>query len=152
MLVACLAIPAQAQVCKPAATPLPNLLPKAVQGLDIEFCPSPGAGLMTMYRHADQARWLTDPWTVVTLEPLADASVGESPASARAYLGNETTPFITVAEWPVRVSQLPMGDEFKAVKGSVQVTVLVKNGDQGQASEALATAFLERILAKVPCG
>jgi len=41
---------------------------------------------------------------------------------------------------------------FIAVKGSVRITVLVKNGDHGQKSQDMATSYLHLILAKVPCG
>jgi len=34
----------------------------------------------------------------------------------------------------------------------VKVVVLVKNGDQGAASKAMAAKFFELILPKVPCG
>ena len=45
-----------------------------------------------------------------------------------------------------------IGDEFVAVKGSLRLTVLVKNGDHGKVSQDLATPFLHLLLAEVPCG
>lgn len=77
------------------------------------------------------------------------------PEGAAAVRTRFNAPGYTVHEmagWPVVMRVAPLGDEFVALKGSVRVMVLVKNGDQGEASATFARALMEAILPKVPCG
>jgi hypothetical protein len=79
-------------------------------------------------------------------------TLGTSADGLRQQYASNATPFIMVDDWPVSVTVRPIGDEFVAIRGSLRITVLVKNGDHAQASQDLATPVLHLIMAKVPCG
>lgn len=153
MFVALMAAPLQAQTCKPAPPPfLPDLFPEAVKGLPREFSLSPGSGCMALYRPADTGLRESKPWAVVSIEPNAKPATGASAEAARSALVEAGNSVMTMADWPVGFAPRPKGDEFVAIKGSLKITVLIKNGDQGAASRALATTFFETMLPTVPCG
>jgi hypothetical protein len=148
-----LANPAGSQTCKKAPPPfLPGLFPRSVEGYPLESAGVPGGGCMGMYRPPSEARRASSPWAVVSIEVEASETLGESAAELRRKYQDMATPFITVDDWPVAVTVRSIGDEFVAVKGSIRITVMVKNGDHGKASQDFATPFLHLLLAKVPCG
>jgi hypothetical protein len=148
-----LAAPAPSQTCKKAPTPfLPALFPKSVEGYPLEFASVPGGGCMGMYRPADAEQRASSPWVVLSIEVEPNEKLGASAEELRAHYDEMGTRYIVVDEWPVAVSELSVGDEFVATKGSLRISVLVKNGDHGTASQQLATPFLHLMLAKVPCG
>lgn len=151
-LLALLWAPAGAQTCKKAPPPfLPDLFPKAVSGLPLEFSTAPGSGCMGLYRPAEQAPRLSEPWASVTVDAEPDTSLGETAESVRARFGASGAEILLVGDWPVAFTVRSIGDEFLTVRGSVRIKVLVKNGDQGEVSKALATAILERMLQGIPC-
>lgn len=153
MFVALLAAPLQAQTCKPTAPPfLPDLFPEAVKGLPREFSLSPGSGCMALYRPADTSLRESQPWAVLSIEPNLKPATGASAEAARSTLVGLEHSILTVGDWPVGFATRPKGDEFVALKGSLKITLLIKNGDQGKASQALAIPFFEAILPTVPCG
>jgi hypothetical protein len=158
LLLACVAVPAQGQTCRKVPPPfLPGLLPERVSGMPLEFATDPTGGCMSLYRPESTSERASVPWAVVTLEPNTDAALGESADSIRARYNPSgvTRPdviVVTLGDWPVVFRPLAKGDEYVAYKGSVKVTVLVKNGDHGTVSEALAGRFFDILLPKVPCG
>jgi hypothetical protein len=153
LLLACLAAPLEAQSCKKVAPPfLASLVPERVADLPVEFSTDPGGGCRTLYRPENVETRAFALWAVVTVEGNANANLGESAEEIRAKFASATTPVLTMSDWPVVFSPLDKGDEYVAIKGSVKVTVLVKNGDHGSASEALASQFFAKILPKIPCG
>jgi hypothetical protein len=148
-----LATPAVGQTCKKAPPPfLPGLFPRSVEGYPLEFASVPGGGCMGMYRPPSQERRESSPWVVVSIEVEPSETLGVSAVEMRQKYQDMATTFITVDEWPVTVTVRSIGDEFVAVKGSLRITVLVKNGDHGKASQDLATPFLHLLLAEAPCG
>jgi hypothetical protein len=148
-----LASPAESQTCKKAPPPfLPGLFPKSVEGYPLEFASVPGGGCMGMYRPPSEARRESSPWVVVSIEVEPSETLGVSAVELSQKYHDMATPFITVDDWPVTVTVRSIGDEFVAVKGSLRLTVLVKNGDHGKVSQDLATPFLHLLLAEVPCG
>ena len=147
------ATPAGSQTCKKAPPPfLPGLFPRSVEGYPLESAGVPGGGCMGMYRPPSQARRESSPWAVVSIEVEPSETMGESAVELRQKYQDMATSFITVDGWPVTVTVRSIGDEFVAVKGSLRITVLVKNGDHGKASREFATPFLHLLLARVPCG
>ena len=148
-----LAAPCGSQTCKKAPPPsLPSLFPEAVRGYPLEYASLPGGGCMGMYRPPSQERRESSPWVVVSIEVEPSETLGVSAVEMRQKYQDMATSFITVDEWPVTVTVRSIGDEFVAVKGSLRITVLVKNGDHGKASQDFATPFLHLLLARVPCG
>ena len=144
-----LAAPADAQVCKQTPPPfLPSLFPESVEGLARSYSMAPGVGCLALYRRAGSEGL----WAVLSADPNTVGSAGETAEALHAHYAAGSKQVVVVDGWPVAVSYLPKGDEFTTLRGSVQVTVLVKNGDQGAASEALATAFFRALLPNVPCG
>ena len=153
LLLACVAAPLQAQTCKKAPPPfLPSLLPQQVAGMPLEFSTDPSGGCMSLYRPEGTAARASKPWAVVTLEANTDDAIGEDAEGIRARFEAEGIAVLNMGDWAIVFRELAKGDEYVALKGTVKVTVLVKNGDHGPASEALATRFFEVILPKVPCG
>lgn len=153
LLLACVAVPVQAQTCKKAPPPfLPALLPERVVGMPLEFAADPGGGCMSLYRPENAAARVNSIWAVVTLDANTDDTVGETGASILSKFAGPDVSVLTMSDWPIVFRQLVKGDEYVALMGSVKVTVLVKNGDHGQASADLAARFFEAILPKVPCG
>lgn len=153
LLVACLAAPLQAQTCKKVPPPLlSSLLPQQVAGMPLEFSTDPSGGCMSLYRPASAAARASEPWAVVTLEANTDEAVGEDTDKDRARFQAQGLTVLTMANWPVVFRLLAKGDEYVALMGSVKLTVLVKNGDQGPASQAMAARFFSVILPKIPCG
>jgi len=148
-----LAVPVESQTCKKAPPPfLPGLFPRAVEGYPLEFSGVPGGGCMGMYRPPTTARRDSSPWVVVSIDVEPSETLGESAEELTRKYRDMATPYFTVDDWPVTMTQRSIGDEFVAVKGSLRITVLVKNGDHGKASQDLATPFLHLLLGKVPCG
>jgi hypothetical protein len=144
-----LASPAGAQVCNRTPPPfLPGLFPETVKGLDVQFSSAPGMGCMAMYRATESGAI----WAMVSADANPSLPLGESAPDLQKHYEGAGKPVITVDGWPILVSYLPKGDEFVTLKGAVQLSVLVKNGDQGAKSQELATAFLQALLPKVPCG
>ena len=144
-----LAAPAGAQVCKQTPPPLlPSLFPESVEGLSRSYSMAPGAGCLALYRGASTERL----WAVLSAETNTVGSAGETAEALNTHYAAGSKRVVVVDGWPVAVSYLPKGDEFTTLRGSVQITVLVKNGDQGAASEGLATAFFRAVLPSVPCG
>lgn len=149
VLALALAAPTGAQVCKQTPPPsLPSLFPESLEGLARSYSMSPGVGCLALYR-GDDAGAL---WAVLSAEPNTALPLGEDAGALLVHYKGSGKKVIDVDGWPVAVGYLPKGDEFTTLRGSVQLTVLVKNGDQGAASEALATAFLRAVLPAVPCG
>lgn len=144
----------QAQTCTKTPPPfLPDLFPKSVAGLPLEFSTAPGAGCMALYRPADAQARLSTMWASVSAEAVTDPGLGETADGVRSWLsGQSSTSVVLVDGWPVGFSQRAVGDEFVTVRGSVRIKVSVKNGDHGDASKALATPLLKEMLAQVPCG
>jgi hypothetical protein len=105
-----------------------------------------------MYRPASAAARLSDPWAMVSIKENADPALGEDAEAIRQHYAPPTHTLFTMAGWPVAMREAPLGDEFVALKGSVCVTVLVKNGDHGEVSRALAEVLMEKILPQIPCG
>jgi hypothetical protein len=149
-----MAAPVSGQTCAKTPLPfLPGMFPRSVAGMPVEFASAPGSsGCMAMYRPASQAERESEPWVVVSIDPEPSDTLGRSADEMRKEYKSSATRFITVDGWPVSMTQESVGDEFIAVKGSVRITVLVKNGDHGQKSQDMATSYLHLILAKVPCG
>ena len=84
LLLAGVAIPAQAQTCKKVPPPfLPSLLPEQVAGMPLEFATDPGGGCMALYRPESSGARATAPWA---------ASAGSS---------------VSVATWPLKVMPRP---------------------------------------------
>lgn len=153
LLLAVLAVPTQGQTCRKVPPPfLPGLFPERAMGMELQFATDPTGGCTAMYRPAAAAARASQPWAVVSMDVNADADMGETAAGVRAKFPAPTYTLFTMSDWPVAMRPAPLGDEFVAVKGSVKVVVLVKNGDQGEASRALAAALLEQILPGIPCG
>lgn len=153
LLFTLLAAPAQAQTCRKVPPPfLPGLFPQEVLGMPLEFVTDPAGGCTAWYRPASESQRADRPWAVVAVEANRDQALGEDAAAARTRFTAPTYTLLTMAGWPVALRAAPLGEEFSAHKGSVHVVVLVKNGDQGATSQALATAVMEAILPKVPCG
>lgn len=154
LLLAPLALPARAQTCKKAPPPfLADLFPESVSGLPLEFSSAPGVGCMALYRPEEEAARRTRMWVSVVMENEPDPAVGETAESVSKRFGRDpATRMLSVGDWPAAFTVRSIGDEFLTVRGSVRIKLLVKNGDQGEGSITLATTFLERILANVPCG
>ena len=148
-----LAAPAASQTCKKAPPPfLPSLFPKKVGGATLEFSSVPGGGCMGMYRPADLSKRESSPWAVLSIEVEPSETLGASADDLRQHYVTNATDFIEVDGWPVSVTVRSIGDEFVAIRGSLRITVMVRNGDHGEASEAIATPFFHLMLGKVPCG
>lgn len=144
-----LATPAGAQVCHQTPPPfLPSLFPEAVKGLNLEFSSAPGMGCMAMYRTSQTGAM----WAMVSADANPSLPLGEAAEALQSHYQAGGKQVITVDGWPILVAYLPKGDEFLTLRGSVQLSVLIKNGDQGAGSQELATAFLQAMLPKVPCG
>jgi hypothetical protein len=107
---------------------------------------------MALYRPTDPGRRESEPWAVLSIEPNAKPATGASAHEASSTLLHGGSQIITVSGWPVGFAVRPKGDEYVALKGSLKITVLVKNGDQGEASQALALPFFQAILPTIPCG
>lgn len=153
LLLAALVQPVQGQTCLKAPLPfLPHLVPQRVQGMPAQFTSDPAGGCRAMFRPAAEAEWAARPWAIVAIEENRDPRLGEDAAAIRAAFATPGYTVYDMSGWPVVMRAAPLGDEFVALKGAVRVVVLVKNGDQGEASASLATAFMEAILPKVPCG
>jgi len=154
MSVCLLAASAQAQTCDKTPPPfLPDLFPKNISGLPLEFSTAPGGGCMALYRPADAQARATAVWASVSAETEPDARLGETAEGVRIWLsGMSGTAIELVDGWPVGFSQKAIGDEFLTVRGSVRIKVSVKNGDHGNASKALALPLMQQMLAQVPCG
>jgi len=153
LLLAVLAVPAQSQTCRKVPPPfLPGLFPESAMGMELQFATDPTGGCTGMYRPASAAARASRTWAVVAIEANADEDIGATAEGVKAKFPAPTYTLFTMGEWPVAMRQAPLGDEFVAVKGSVRVVVLVKNGDQGEASRALAAALMEQILPAIPCG
>ena len=153
LLIALLASPAGAQTCKKVPPPfLPGLFPESVRGMALEFASDPMGGCRAMYRPESASARQSRPWAMVTIEVNPEANAGESPESVVNHFTALGTTMITLADWPVAMRAAPLGEEFITLKGSVRVILLVKNGDQGDASRALATAVFAEVLPKIPCG
>jgi hypothetical protein len=153
LLAVIVAAPAAGQTCGKKPPPfLPDLFPRSVGGVSLEFTSVPGGGCMAMYRPESQADRESKPWVVASIEVEPSETLGSSADELRKQYESTGTRFITVDGWPVSVAEEPVGDEFIAVKGSLRISVLVKNGDHGQKSQDAATPYLHLLLAKVPCG
>lgn len=142
------------QVCKKTPPPfLPDLFPAAVSGLPRSFSSAPGSGCMALYRPADPAARETAVWASVSTEVEPSQTLGEDAVAVKAYLqGQSGYEIITVNDWPVGFAQKSTGDELLTVRGSVRIKISIKNGDHGDASKAMGIAFLQTMLANVPCG
>ena len=105
-----------------------------------------------MYRPASAAARASEPWAIVSIKDNPDPDLGEIADSIRRRYALPNYTLFTMAGWPVTMREAPLGDEFVGLKGSVCVTVLVKNGDHGEISRALAEALMEEILPQIPCG
>ena len=148
-----LAAPAAGQTCKKAPPPfLPSLFPEKVAGTTLEFSSVPGGGCMGMYRPTDPAKRESSPWAVLSIEVEPSKTLGVSADELRQHYVTNATRFIEVDGWPVAMTVRSIGDEFVAIRGSLKITVMVRNGDHGKASEELATPFFHLMLPKVPCG
>lgn len=144
-----LATPAGAQVCNRTPPPfLPGLFPDSVSGLQLQFSSAPGMGCMAMYRSTESGAM----WAMVSADANPSLPLGESAAALQEHYQSASTQVISLDGWPVLVSYLPKGDEFVTLRGSIQLSVLIKNGDQGARSQEMATTFLKAMIAKVPCG
>jgi len=120
--------------------------------MPLEFATDPGGGCMSLYRPVTAAERVKGIWAVVTLEANTDDTVGETAQSIHEKFTGATATILTMGDWPIVFRALTKGDEYVALKGSVKLTVLVKNGDHGPASEELAARFFRSMLPKVPCG
>jgi hypothetical protein len=139
------------QVCKKVPPPfLPGLMPESVMGMTLQIGTDPTGGCTGMYRPQSAAARQSQPWAMLSLKPNPDPTLGEDADAIRARY--ETQKVFTMGGWPVVMRKAPLGDEFVAIKGGVCVTVLVKNGDHGEASRALAEALMEQVLPELPCG
>ncbi len=145
--------PVDGQTCKKVPPPLlPQLMPESVMGMPLRFGSDPTGGCIGMYRPEALAARESQPWAMVSIKANPEPELGEDAAAIWTRYVPPTYEVFTMAGWPVVTRKAPLGDEFVAIKGEVCVTVLVKNGDQGEASRALAAALMEQILPKVPCG
>ena len=141
------------QTCKKVPPPLlPELMPESVMGMPLRFGSDPSGGCIGMYRPEALAARESQPWAMVSIKANPDPTLGDEAAAIRTRYAPPAYEVFTMAGWPVVTREAPLGDEFVAIKGEVCVTVLVKNGDHGEASRALATAVMEQILPLVPCG
>jgi len=146
-----LSAPAGAQVCKQTPPPsLPSLFPESLEGLARAFTLAPGGGCMAFYKKAGAEA--TAMWAALSVDANPSLPLGESAETLASSYRSGGKKVVLVDEWPVAVNYLPKGDEFITLRGSVRITVLVKNGDQGAGSEALAAAFLRAVFPGVPCG
>lgn len=153
VLLGALVAPVQAQTCLKAPPPFfPHLVPERAMGMPARFAPDPVGGCRAMFRPVNEAEWETRPWAMVAIEENKETGLGEDAAAVRARFSAPGYTVHEMAGWPVVMRVAPLGDEFVALKGSVRVMVLVKNGDQGEASGAMARTLMEAILPKVPCG
>lgn len=146
LLLLLLAVPAQAQLCSREATPdIPTLFPETVDGLERQFYRTMNACVTHMYQGGA-------PWAVVSIEPNTDTFLGETAEGLEDHYRRVGARYLTVDGWPVtRVDQGDLGEEFITLRGAVRITVLVKQGDGGEKSEALARTFLREIFDRVPC-
>lgn len=153
VLLGALVAPVQAQTCLKAPPPFfPHLVPERAMGMPAQFTSDPTGGCRAMFRPASEAEWEARVWAIVAIEENKDAALGEDADGIRARFAAPGSTVYEMAGWPVIMRVAPLGDEFVALKGSVRVAVLVKNGDQGEASANFARALMEAILPKVPCG
>ena len=153
LLLGLLAAPVQGQTCAKVPPPfLPGLFPENVAGMALQFATDPTGGCTGMYRPAAEGARQAQPWAVVAIDTNRDEKLGADAEAFVARFRPPTYTIVTMGGWPVSQRQAPLGDEFVAVKGSVRVLVLVKNGDQGEASQRLAAALMEKILPLIPCG
>lgn len=146
LLLALLAAPVGAQVCSPEAAPeISTLFPETVQGLEPEFYRAMSGCVTHMYQGGT-------PWAVVSIEPNQDAFLGETAAGLVQHYERNAADYLLFQEWPVvRIDQGPLGEEFVTLRGPVRITVLVKDGDGGAGSEALARAFFQAVFERLPC-
>lgn len=153
LLLALVSVPVRGQTCPKAPPPFfPGLFPQTAMGLPLQFTTDPTGGCTGMYRPESADGRQSRPWAMVTIGGNSDAKLGETAKGILERFGPPNYTIHTMADWPVVMRLAPLGDEFVATKGSVRVMVLVKNGDQGAASEAFARAIMEDILPKIPCG
>jgi hypothetical protein len=139
------------QICKKVPPPfLPGLLPESALGMALQIGNDPTGGCTGMYRPQSVAARGSEPWAMLSIKLNPDPTLGENADAIRAQ--SEPQAVFTMGGWPVVMRKAPLGDEFVAIKGEICVTVLVKNGDQGEASRALAEALMEQVLPEVPCG
>ncbi len=148
-----LAVPAAAQECLKVPPPfLPELFPKSVGGIPVEFATDPTGGVTAMYRPTTPEERSSQPWAIVAMEPNGDPDVGETAEEMRDRYSHSGFTLYEMGGWPVAMHVVSMGDEFITFKGSVRIVVQVKNGDHGEASAAVARPIFEAILSRVPCG
>lgn len=154
ILALCLAAaPLHGQLCRKVPPPfLPGLFPEAILGMSLQFTTDPSGACAGWYRPATAEERAARPWAMVTIEPNEDPVLGEDADAVRALTLAPTYTLLTMGEWPALVRPTNLGQEFAVIKGPVRVVVLVKNGDNGAASQALAQALFEAILPRVPCG
>jgi hypothetical protein len=139
------------QICKKVPPPfLPGLMPESALGMPLQIGNDPTGGCTGMYRPQAVVARGSQPWAMLSIKLNPDSTLGENADAVRAQ--SEAQTVFTMAGWPVVMRKAPLGDEFVAIKGEICVTVLVKNGDQGEASRALAEALMEQVLPEVPCG
>lgn len=149
-----LAAPAGAQMCPKVPPPfLPTLFPEEIAGVAVEFTTDPTGGVTAMYRPASTADRASKPWAIVALEGNGDPDVGDMAEGIRErYKPLVGFTLFDMGGWPVAMHVVSMGDEFITFKGSVRISVQVKNGDHGEKSAAEARPIFEAILPKIPCG
>ncbi|MFQ5537745.1 MAG: hypothetical protein ACE5GJ_09860, partial [Gemmatimonadota bacterium] len=143
--------PVAAQECRGRSAPdIRALFPDSVNGLGRQFYNRLGDCYTNLYKPSEGSG--STPWAVVSIEPNSDKFLGDTADGLAQHYTRAGTDFIRVDGWPVAFSVVEdLGDEFVTLKGPVRITVLIKEGDAGERSRTLATAFLRAILPSVPC-
>jgi len=128
-----------------AAPEIPTLFPESVDGLKPEFYRTMSGCVTHMYRGGS-------PWAVVSIEPNRDAFLGETAQGLVDHYERNDATYMRFEGWPIAVvDRGDLGDEYVALRGPVRIAVLVKEGDGGSRSEALARSFFEKIFPRIPC-
>lgn len=139
------AAPVGAQVCSPEAAPdVATLFPDEVEGLRPEFYRTQTGCVTKLYRGGS-------PWATLSLEPNRQelGRTADGLADHYAALGMDA---FRHQGWPVaRGAADELGQLFTTLRGPVKISVLVKDGDGGPGSEALARAFLDALFLRIPC-
>jgi hypothetical protein len=144
--VAAVPLTAQTTTCDPEVSPdISILFPAAVEGLNAQFYQTMSGATTKLYKGGS-------PWAVVTIEPNQDLFLGTTADGLVDHYETSGADYVRFEEWPVTmVDQGELGESFITLRGAVRITVLVKEGDGGEATRNLARTFFREIFKLVPC-
>ena len=157
LLVAVVAAPLQAQVCREGPPPtLSTLFPEQVADLDREFYDMRDGCLTNVYkmRNYIPAAGADSPmWAVVMIEPNTDPFLGGTLDGMKAHYERSEMDVYPVADWIVSGAETSVGYEFVTLKGDIRVTVMIKEAANQAGAWTLAEQFFAEVLPKIliPC-